>query len=60
MNDFDTLQEKLKNEQIRMEAIIEDEKEKRMIAEEELQTIYNSKRWKITNKLFVIFQRLLL
>lgn len=59
INDFDLLQEKLKSEQIRMEAIIEEEKEKRIIAEEELQTVYNSKRWKITNKLFNFVGRIL-
>ena len=49
---FDLLKEQLKQEQKRLNEIIEMERTKRIEASEELSKIYNSKRWVITNKIF--------
>ncbi len=55
---IDHLENELKEEQIRLKAIIEIEKNQRIEIEKELNNVYKSKRWKLTNKIFDFLARL--
>lgn len=55
---IEQLQNELKNEQIRLNEIISIERNKQEKVTKELDAIYNSKRWKLTNKIFDFFGKI--
>jgi len=55
---LDHLKEELKSTQIRLNEVIDFERNRRIEVEKELTKVYNSKRWKITDKIFNFIGRI--
>jgi len=55
---LDHLKEELKTTQIRLNEVIEFERNRRIEVEKELNNVYNSKRWRLTDKIFNFIGRI--